>query len=207
MYQHAEADGGEWTARDWEQEFARRMALAGPEDTARGVFCNGLLRVMRELGGEALELRCRAASGEEQFLDFFNYPITTYLRMVSAVLELLAEKHGGAEEALRQLGRRAVRDMGRSAAGKALGMMNTGEARTKLEGLRVVYQIAVSFGATELVNTGPTSARLTLKRVFMPLAFHEGVLLGSLVARGVRGCQVRGRQVGPLSNEYEISWE
>jgi len=207
MRQHAEVAGVEWSAGHWARDFARRMALAEPDDTLRGVFCNGLLRVMQERGGEEVGRRCLEAAGEERFLDFFNYPITTYLRMVSTGLELLAGKHGDVEELLRQLGREAVVALGRSAAGKALEMMNTGKTRNMLAGLRVVYRVAVSFGEIELENTGPTSARLTMKRVFMPLAFHEGVLSAALKANNIQGARVRGRQVGPLSNEYEISWE
>lgn len=207
MYQHGEVARVERAAEHWAGDFSRRMALAEPNETIRGVYCNGLLRVVRELGGEAVERRCLEAAGEAKFLDFFSYPITTYLRMVATGMGLLAEKHEDVEAVLRQLGRQAVVDLGRSAAGRALGMMNTGETRSTLEGLRVVYRVSVSFGELELVHTGPTSARLTLKRVFMPRAFHEGMLLAALESRNVRGARVHGRQVGPLSNEYEITWE
>jgi uncharacterized protein (TIGR02265 family) len=207
MYQHGEVAGGEWAAEHWAMDLERRMALAEPNDTVRGVFCNGLLRVVRELCGEELAARCLEAAGEAKFLDFFSYPITTYLRMVSAGMRLLAKQHGDVDEVLRRLGRQVVVDLRRSVAGRALGMMDTGDTRSSLEGMRVAYRVLVSFGEFELVWTGPTSARVTLKRVFMPQAFHEGMLLAAFEARQIRGARVSGRQVGSLVNEYELTWD
>jgi uncharacterized protein (TIGR02265 family) len=192
----------------WEREFARRMVLAEPKDTIRGVLCNGMLRVVRSLGGEEMVKRCLEASGEEKFVDFFNYPIALYLRMISAAMRLLEEKHGDVEAALRQLGRQAVADVEGSAAGKALELlMSAGDMRSTLEGLPLGYRIAVSTGEQKLVWTGPTSARLTIKRGFLPPAFHEGVLMAVIEPRNMRSVQVRGRQTGPLDSEYELSWE
>ncbi|HEX8438510.1 TIGR02265 family protein [Archangium sp.] len=191
----------------WEQDFARRMALAKPTDTSRGVFCNGFLRMMRELGGEAMEKRCLEASGEEKFVDFFFYPITIQLRMLTTGMRLLAEQHGDVEEALRRLGRQAVTDLAASAAGRAVSLMGTGDMRSLLEGLRAAYRVSANYGEHELEWTGPTSARLTLKRIFMPYPFHEGLVLARLESRNVRHLRVRGRQLTTLDSEYEISWE
>jgi uncharacterized protein (TIGR02265 family) len=162
---------------------------------------------MRELGGEEMEKRCLEASGEEKFVDFFYYPITTQLRMLSTGMRLLADQHGDIEEALRRLGRQAVADLGASAAGRAVSLMSTGDMRSVLDGLRAAYRVSVSYGEYELTWTGPTSARLTLKRAFMPYAFHEGLLLARLEQRNVRRLKVRGRQLGMLDCECEISWE
>jgi len=93
------------SSEQWEQEFARRMLLTEPKDTIRGMFCTGMLRIVGSLGGEEIIRRCQEASGEEKFVDFFNYPMAVYLRMISAAVRLLADRYGGVEEALRQLGR------------------------------------------------------------------------------------------------------
>jgi uncharacterized protein (TIGR02265 family) len=191
----------------WEQDFALRMALAEPSDTSRGVFCNGLLRLMREFGGEEMEKRCLAASGEEKFVDFFFYSITLYLRMLSTGMRLLADQHGDIESALRWLGRRAMADLSASAAGKAVGLVTTGDMRSLLEGLCTAYRVSVNYGEHELTWTGPTSARFTVKRTFLPYPFHEGVLLARLESVNVRRLRVRGRQVRTLDCEYEITWE
>ena len=195
------------TAECWERDFARQMALAEPKDTVRGVFCNGVLRFVRKIGCEELVKRCLEVSGEEKFVDFFNYPVATYLRMVSIAMRSLAERHGNIDDALRQFGRQAMLDLNGSVAGKALGLMRTGDMRSTLEGLRVFFRVAVSFGEYELVWTGPTSARLTMRRVFMPYLFHEGLLLTLLDRKDIRAVKVRGRQLATLDSEFEISWE
>jgi uncharacterized protein (TIGR02265 family) len=191
----------------WQQDFALRMALAEPNDTARGVFCNGLLRLMREFGGEAMVKRCLEASGEQQFVDFFYYSITRYLRMLSTGMRLLADRHGDIEAALRWLGRQAVADLGASAAGRAVGLMATGDMRSQLEGLCAAYRVSVNYGEHELAWTGPTSARFTVRRTFLPYQFHEGVLLARLESKNIRRLKIRGRQVRTLDCEYDISWE
>jgi uncharacterized protein (TIGR02265 family) len=190
----------------WEQEFARRILLTEPTDTIRGMFCTGMLRIVGSLGGEEVMRRCQEASGEEKFVDFFNYPMAVYLRMISAAVRLLADRYGSVEEALRQLGRQALAAIDASAAGKALVLMRTGDMRSTVESLRVGYRIAVSSGEPELVWTGPTSARLTLRRVFMPHPFHEGLLMATFERQNLQGLKVLGRQTGALDSEYELSW-
>jgi uncharacterized protein (TIGR02265 family) len=100
-----------------------------------------------------------------------------------------------------------VEDLGASAAGRAVGLMGTGDMRSLLDGLCVAYRVSVSYGEHEMVWTGPTSARLTMKRSFMPYPFHEGVLLARLESRNVRNLRVRGHQLGLLDCECEISWD
>jgi uncharacterized protein (TIGR02265 family) len=151
--------------------------------------------------------RCLEVGGEEKFIDFFNYPVISYLRMVSAVVLPLAARHGNVEESLRLLGRQAVADLQGSAAGRALRMMNTGDLRGLLDVLRMVYRIAGNPGEHVLVWTGPASTRLTLRRVFMPYPFNEGLLRAVLELGNIRTVKVLGRQVGLLDGEFELSWE
>jgi uncharacterized protein (TIGR02265 family) len=84
--------------------------------------------------------------------------------------------------------------------------MNTGDMRSTVESLRAGYRIAVSSVEPELVWTGPTSARLILKRVFMPHPFHEGLLRAMFERRNLPALKVLGHQTGPLDSEYELSW-
>jgi uncharacterized protein (TIGR02265 family) len=207
MYQDSEAAVVGRATEFWARDFALRMALVGPNDTLRGVFCNGLVRFARSLGcTETLE-RCLEAGGEEKFVDFFSYPATTYLRMLSAVVLPLAERQGAVEEALRVLGRQALADLQRSAAGKALSMLNTGDMRSRLEVLVSAYRVAVNFGEHSLAWTGATSARFTLRHVLMPCPFHEGTVLAILESVGSRAVKVLGRQLGPRDVEFDITWE
>lgn len=207
MYQDSEAAVVGRATEFWGRDFALRMALVGPNDTLRGVFCNGLVRFARSFGGAETLRRCLEAGGEEKFVDFFSYPAATYLRMLSAVVLPLAEQPGAVEEALRVLGRQAMADLQRSAAGKALSMLNTGDMRSRLEVLLAAYRVAVNFGEHLLAWTGATSARLTLRHVLMPCPFHEGMLLASLDAASSRAVKVLGRQVGPRDVEFDITWE
>ena len=190
----------------WERDFARRISLAAPSDTARGVFCIGLLKAMEDLGGAEAARRCLEASGEKNFVELFNYPIATYLRMVSTAVQLLAEKYGDIEEALRRIGRRAAADFRESSAGRAMGVMHGGDARRLLDCLPVVYRVALSFGMYELAWVAPAHARFGVKRTFIPYPFHEGVLLELIEKTKVHQLKVRGHQVAPLDSEYEISW-
>jgi uncharacterized protein (TIGR02265 family) len=190
----------------WERDFARRISLAAPSDTARGVFCIGLLRAMEDLGGAEAARRCLEASGEKNFVELFNYPIAAYLRMVSTAMQLLAAKYGDIEEALRRIGRRAAADFRESSAGRAMGVMHGGDARRLLDCLPVVYRVALSFGMYELAWVAPAHARFGVKRTFIPYPFHEGVLLELIEKTKVPHLKVRGHQVAPLDSEYEISW-
>ncbi|WP_395822651.1 TIGR02265 family protein [Archangium minus] len=194
-------------AEYWERDFARRIALMRPSDTARGVFCIGLLRAVGELGDGVMASRCLAASGEKEFVEFFNYPMASYLRMVATAIRLLAVEHGSFDEALRQLGRRAARDFRESKAGKAMGVMHGGDARRLLDSLPIVYRVSLSFGEFDLSWVGPGRARFSLKNTFMPFPFHEGTLLELLEKMPVQRVTVLGRQTDVLDSEYDISWE
>lgn len=191
----------------WERDFAQRIALAYPGDTTRGVFCLGLLRAVGELGDGVMVRRCLAVSGEREFVDFFNYPIATYLKMVATALPLLAVEHGSIEDALRQLGRRAASDFRESTVGKAMGVMHGGDPRRLLDSLPVVYRVALNFGEFELTWVAPAHARFVMKSTFMPFPFHEGVLLELLEKMNVQRSWVLGCQTDPLDSEYEIFWE
>ncbi|WP_257461146.1 DUF2378 family protein [Archangium lipolyticum] len=207
MYQDSEAPVAGRSAEFWARDFARRVTLVKPEDTLRGVFCNGLVRFVGGLGCEKQLKRCLAAGGEEKFVDFFSYPVVTYLRMVSAVLFPLAERYGSVEESLRVLGRQAMADLQGSAAGKALSMMRTGDMRSRLDAVLAAYRVSVSFGEQSLAWMGPTSARISLRNVIMPHPFHEGLMLSVLELGNPRPMKVLGRQTGPLDCDFDISWE
>ncbi|MFE8600103.1 TIGR02265 family protein [Archangium violaceum] len=190
----------------WAPDFARRISLATPADTARGVFCIGLLKAMEDMGGAEAARHCLQASGETAFVELFSYPIASYLRMVSTAVQLLAPKYGDIEESLRRIGRRAAADFRESSAGRAMGVMHEDDARRLLDCLPVVYRIALSFGMYELSWVEPAHARFRMQRTFIPYPFHEGVLLELLEKTKVLRLKVRGRQTSALDSEYDICW-
>ena len=72
-----------------------------PQDTARGLFLNGMLKAIRTLGGEAVAKRCLEASGQEQLVDVFNYPATLQLQFLSIAMPSLLARCASYDMALR----------------------------------------------------------------------------------------------------------
>ena len=58
------------------------------------------------LGEAAMEACLEECSGERDFVDFFAYPATDFLRMVRRASLLMQERGWGSEETLRMLGHR-----------------------------------------------------------------------------------------------------
>jgi uncharacterized protein (TIGR02265 family) len=191
---------------DWKADLERRSRLATPGDTARGLFFSGMLSSIEALGDEALAKRCLEASGQTQFIEFFSYPISLYLQMVSCALQLLEKRYGSGEEALRQIGMRATMSFLETAAGRALLLANGASPRQMVAALPATYKVSTTFGERRVEWTGHRSGRLVGKREFLPYPFHEGVLLAMLEATGAQGVQVRGRATSELDCECEFSW-
>jgi uncharacterized protein (TIGR02265 family) len=189
-----------------EQDVTQRQALAIPGEMARGMFFQATLDAVRTLGDEEAVRCCLEASGEEKFVDFFNYPVGANIRLLFTAARLLRERCGGLEEALRQLGLRSGAQFMGSAAGKALLLLARGEPGRLVGHLPSVYRAAVSYGERSVVWTGPTSGRILMRREFMPYPFHEGLLAGVLEVGKVREARVLGRQLSTLDSEYDISW-
>lgn len=192
---------------DWDMDLARRQELALPGDSVRGMFANGLLSAVRSLAGDEAVRRCLQASGQPQFVDFFNYPIGTHLQVVFTAARLLTPRFGSMEEGLRQLGRCSTSIFMSSAAGKTMKLLAGGDPKRLLGTLPAAYRVSMTFGRQNIEWTSPTSGRYILKRDFIPLPSHEGVLMGLLEMTSAREVKVRGRQTtGLLDGEYEFSW-
>lgn len=193
-------------APEVELSLKRRCALATPEDTTRGMFFRGVLETVRRLGGPSLEDECRKLLPEKRYLDFFSYPVTHFLQLSFLAAHLLADACGGFDEAQRRLGQQAAHDFLASVAGRTLQMLACDDPRLLLEQLPTGFRLAVSYGERGMTWTGPTSGHFTMKRNFMPPAYHEGVLVAVLEAVGARDVQVHGRDTGVLDMEYAVSW-
>lgn len=194
-----------------ESDFDRRIALATPEDTARGLFFNGLLHAVTNLGGDPALKRCLSIVNdkrfERRFIDFSSYPVTDFLRMARAATQVLSAQLGGPEPTLRRLGMQATRDFTASMAGRTLLLLSGNSPQRVMNGLITAYRSAVSYGERSVTMTGEKSARLVVKRDFMLPLYNEGVLLALLEAIHARRPLVRTRPTGLLDCEYELSWE
>jgi uncharacterized protein (TIGR02265 family) len=192
---------------DIERDLEKRLSMATREDTARGMFFNGVLEAVRTLGGEAAAARCLAASGEKKYVDFFNYPVAAFLKLAYSAAEVMGPKFDGFEGALRRMGAQATTDFLSSTAGKTLLLLAADSPKRLVSNLHAGYRAAVSYGERGVTWTGDKSGIFTMKRDFMPPAYHEGTLHAVIEAVGGRQVKVQGRQVGLLDTEYQLSWQ
>ncbi len=193
--------------RDAQRQLEVRLSLAGPADTCRGIFFNGVLEGLRKLAGEEIEARCRDATGERKFTDFFNYPVSGFIRLGLAALPLIGGRLGGGEAVLRWMGTESLESFLSSVAGKTALMLAGNNVKRLVNQLPSSYRAAVSYGERHVVWTGERSGRFIFKRDFMPPAYHEGVLHSLLEKLGVRNVRVRGKATGLVDAEYELTWE
>ncbi len=200
----AGVERGTWEGRE---DLEERLALATPADTVRGMFFLGALEAVRALAGEEGVRQCVEAGGEPRFVEFFNYPVGTWLRVNDAAARVLEPRCGGWVEAQRQLGRRATADMLKSAAGKALLLLSRGETRRLMSNLPSVYRAAMNFGERTVIWEGPTRGRIIMLRDFMPCAYHEGVLRAVLEGMKARTVMVCSSRMEVLDSEYLLTWE
>jgi len=189
------------------EDLSRRLALAIPGDTVRGTFFLGTLDTVRECRGEAGVRRCLAAVDEPRLMEFFHYPLGTFLRLNEAAVVELAPGGGGWTCAQRRLGRRAAVDLLTSAAGRALVLLSRGETRRLMGNLPSAYRAAVNHGERSVVWEGASRGRVIMRRDFMPCAFHEGVLGAMLESTKARGVVVQGARLDVLDSEYRVEWE
>lgn len=189
------------------QEFERRILLATPQDTTRGLFFNGALAAVRSFGGEPVAQRCMDATGEKRFVDFFNYPVASFLKLSLTASQALGPQLGGFEAALRRLGMQATRDFFSSMAGRTLLLLAGEDPSRVIASVPAGYRTAASYGERAAAMTGPKSALISMKRDFLLPAHHEGVLLAVMEAVGVQNARVTPRITGPLDSEYELTWD
>ena len=189
------------------KDLEARLALATREDTARGLFFNGVVGAVRSLGGDAAVERCLQASGEKKFVDFFNYPVAAFLKLAYTAAQVMGPQFGGFDGALRRMGVQATTDFLSSAAGKTLLLLASDSPKRLLGNLHAGYRAAVSYGERGVSWTGDKSGIFTMKRDFMPPAYHEGTLQAVIEAVGGKQVQVHGKQTGPLDTEYTLSWQ
>jgi len=192
--------------RDGGPFWGQRMALAGSEDIARGLFLQSVLKSIRALGDESLEKRSGAACGQSRFFDFFNYPIRLHLQMLSAAMPELAARHTDVEQALWLMGHCVAMDFLQSEAGRTVQVLVRGEPKRLVNNLPLTYRMSMT-GERSVRWTGPQCCRFTMERDFMPPSFHEGMLVAMLERLNASKVKVVGRQTDLLGSEYDISWQ
>lgn len=189
-----------------QRHLEHNITLSKPEDTARGMFFNGALGAVRKLAGEDVARRCHEATGERKHVDFFSYPVASFLRLCLATVENVGPQLGGCEATLRWIGEQSSRDFLSSMAGKTMLLLAGGSMTRILSQLPSSYRAAVSYGERTLRCTPEGTGHFAIKRDFLPHAYHEGILRGLLLEAGAKTFQVQGRATGELDSEYDFTW-
>ncbi|MCY1040622.1 TIGR02265 family protein [Corallococcus sp. bb12-1] len=192
-------DGAEW-------HLAERCLAATPEDSARGMFFQGVVGVVGFLQGEAAAAQCLEASGLRELNAAELYPVTRFLAMTSRATRLLRPQLGNWAQSLHYIGTQATVDFLASMFGRELMQAARRDPRMLLQHMADGYRTAVSYGERTVLWTGDRSARFVMRRDFMPAPYHEGVLLGAMEAVGAQDVRVHGRQLSLLDTEYDVSW-
>lgn len=202
-----ETGEGRGPSYDAEQDLERRVLLATPEYTTRGMLFLGTLTGVRELGGEDMVKRCLEASGETDFVEFFNYPTRALLQMLGSAARLLGPRFGGYAEVLRLLAKKSVELYMASVVGRSAQLVSATDPMRLVRTLEELYKVNLVYSASTVVWKGPKRGVLTVHRTFTPLVYHEAgaVTLGSML--GLKNVEAHARPTGPLSLELEISWD
>jgi uncharacterized protein (TIGR02265 family) len=189
-----------------EEDLCQRLTQLTPSDVVRGLVINGVLEVVRQLEGEAAMRHCQEVCGEAQFLDFFNYPSSAFLRLLHTTARLLADRQGGFEGALRLIGHRSALNFAASLSGKAMVLMAQGNPVRLISSMPTGYKLLVGAGESEVHWLEPTCGVLTLQRDTPPRQYTESGIVTLCSVLRPKELTVRSWPVGPLSNAYEIRW-
>ena len=188
-------------------DVAERLRVAMPQDTCKGMFFNGVLSAVETLLGGDAEARVHAVLPEKKYIDFFNYPIATFLPAAFAAAKMLQHSDTDFDAAMRRLGEQAIDDFNSTPVGRTLVTVSSGEAKRLMRAAPTAYKTAVSYGTRETVVISDTACVFKVRRDFMPHPYHEGVLTAVLRAIGTVDVVVRGERLGLLDADYHVSWK
>lgn len=187
-------------------DLGERLRAATEEDTCKGMFFNGVLSATEKLLGTNARAQVSSVLPEKKYVDFFNYPIATFLPAAFAAAKLLQPLRGDFDRAMRKLGEQAIEDFLATAVGRTLVTVSAGEPKRLMRASPVAYKTAVSYGTRETVVTSENSCVFKMRRDFMPPPYHEGVFTAVLRALGCEDVVVRGTRFGLMDADYEVSW-
>jgi len=188
------------------KDLAARVAVATPEDTARGLNCNSVFRLLRDLEGEKAAGACDPL-GKGSRADLTSYPIAEYLALAWNAADRLEARLGGVEAAFEAMGRRTIEDYLGSVLGRTLYAIAGRDARRMVSNVPTAYRATVSYGERAVEWRGERHAHIVFRRDFHVPAFHCGILAAGVEGMGARNVKARGRETGFLSAEFDVTWE
>lgn len=187
-------------------DLQQRLAAATAADTSRGLNYTTLFALVKDhLGEEAA--RQVDVLGKGTRVDFFSYPIAEYLQVTWNAMDRLEATFGSTDAVLVELGRRTISGFLASMIGRTVWAVGGKDPRRLLANGGSGYRTAVSYGERTTEFLGPCQARMTFRRDFTPMVFHQSVILTGLQATDARRPRVVGRPTGLLDSVYEIEWE
>jgi len=187
-------------------DLSDRLRFANADDTCKGMFFNGVLVATEKLLGTSCRAAVAAMLPEKKYVDFFNYPIASFLPAAFQASKLLMPGMGSFDSAIRKLGEQAIDDFLATAVGRTLVTVSAGEPKRLMRAAPVAYKTAVSYGSRETIVTSENSCVFKMRRDFMPHAYHEGVFTAVLRALGCHDVKVQGRRLGLFDADYDVSW-
>ena len=84
------------------------------------MFFNGVLSAAKGLLGDSALAQVQALLPEKKYVDFFNYPIATFLPAAFTAARLLQATRGSFDAGIRQLGEQAIVDFLGTPVGRTL---------------------------------------------------------------------------------------
>jgi uncharacterized protein (TIGR02265 family) len=203
-----ETEAGSGPSYDAELDLEQRLRLVTPEHTTRGILFLSTLKTVRELGGdEELVRSCLAASGEQEFVEFFNYPTRALLQMLAVAARALSARYGSFEDVLRQLARRTSESYSASVVGRSAQLVSPTDPMRLVRTLQELYKVSMAYSEPTVTWKGPRRGVLIVQCTFTPLVYHEAGALTLGARLGLKNVEARARATGPLSIELELSWE
>ncbi|MBK7861767.1 MAG: DUF2378 family protein [Archangiaceae bacterium] len=187
-------------------DLADRLRFANEDDTCKGMFFNGVLSAAEKLLGPIARAQVAGVLPEKKYVDFFNYPIATFLPAAFAAAKWLHPQVGDFDAGMRKLGEQAIDDFLGTAVGRTLVTVSAGEPRRLMRAAPIAYKTAVSYGTRDTVFTSETTCVFKMRRDFMPHPYHEGVFTAVLRALGCHDVEVKGRCLGLMDADYDVSW-
>lgn len=192
-----------------ELEVEHRLAHVTSQDTMRGMFFRSVKEAMFALNGHSAMEEClQECGGVRTFVDLFAYPAEDFLRMARRAAWRMEGAAGGFEQAMRMLGYMGTAVFLGSQVGKAMQVLISGTPKRVIEYLPLAYKVTTpGGGACSVAFPDLNTGIVTFERDFLPRPYVEGSLEAHLKQAGARSARITGRMTGPLSCEYELTWE
>ena len=186
-------------------DLARRLAAVTKDDTSRGLNYTTIFALVEEHLGRGVAREVDVLHKGER-VDFFSYPMSEYLDTTWNAVDRLEGLLGGPDAVFEALGQRTVTSFLKSMIGRTVFSLAGRDPRRIVSQGPSGYRSAVAYGERRVEWDGPRRGRMIFTRDFMPVPFHQGVILAALRASDGRAPRVVGRETGFLDSVYEIEW-